>query len=332
MGASMLMALSASASLTPSFQFNGNGNWSLDATGGNGNPVGTVSAVVPAGSTIVKAFLYSSQLNTTTANTPDITLDGTTYSGAAWTSLGANNASLPLLAWRTDVTSQMQSAIGSGGGPFSFTVRENSLNTSTDGEVLAIVYSNPAEATRSIAFLDGFSASGGDTATINFSSPLSGVGTPGFEALLSLGIGFGHQPGDQFSRVDAGGRRLTSSAGGEDDGIGENGGLITVGGIGDSSDNPDPNASPTSVRTDDELYDLGKGNSVDSTPFLSNGLTSFTFNTVNPSGDDNIFFLGVNITAEGASVSTGVPDAGASIALLGLSFAGLAAFRRSRKA
>ena len=295
----MLMALSTGASLTPSFQFNGNGNWSLDATGSNRNPVGSVSAVVPAGSSIVKAFLYSSQVDTTTANTPNISLDGTTYSGSAWTSLGVNMAGLPLLAWRTDVTAQMQAAIGSGGGPFSFSVTENAFNGNTDGEVLAIVYSNPAEATRSIAFLDGFSASGGDTATINFGSPLTGVGTAGFEALVSLGIGFGFQAGDQFSLVDAGGRRLTSSAGGQDDGTPENGGLITVGGIGDSTDNPNPNASPSSERTDDELYDLGKGNSVDSTPFLSNGLTSYTFNTVNPSSDDNIFFLGVNITAEG---------------------------------
>lgn len=334
LGTSMLMALSAHASLTPSFQFNGNGNWSLDAVGGLGTPVGTVEAVVPTGSTIVKAYLYSSFTPAVSpSNLPDVTLDGVTYSGADWTPLGVNSAA-GLQAFRTDVTAQMQSAIGGGSAsPFSFTVTENSLNPVTDGEVLAIIYSNPAEATRSIAFLDGFSASGGDTATINFGSPLAGVGDPGFEALLSLGIGYGFQGGAQYSLIDGNGRRLTSSAGGQDDGVGSNGGLITVGGIGDSSDNPDPNAPPSDPRTDDELYDLGKGNIVDPTPFLANGINSYTFTTQNPSSDDNIFFLGVNITAEGAVVVTpnDTPDAGATVALLGLGFAGLAALRRSRK-
>src|SRR5579859_323345 len=81
----------ARAQLTPSFTWSGNGNWSLDAVGSNNTPVGDVQANVPLGSTIVKAYLYSSIYNFNTANpsatTPNVTLDGTTYSGAAWTSL-----------------------------------------------------------------------------------------------------------------------------------------------------------------------------------------------------------------------------------------------------
>ena len=57
--------------------------------------------------------------------------------------------------------------------------------------------------------------------------------------------------------VQVNGRRLTTSAGGQDDGASANGALITVGGIGDSTANPsDPDALPTSARDDDERYDL----------------------------------------------------------------------------
>ena len=51
----------AIAAIQASYQFNGQGNWSLDAVGSNSNPVGTVQAVIPLGSTIEKAFLYSSK-------------------------------------------------------------------------------------------------------------------------------------------------------------------------------------------------------------------------------------------------------------------------------
>ena len=69
---------------------------------------------------------------------------------------------------------------------------------------------------------------------------------------MSLGSGFSSRAaagrnhvcgGGQFSTVDVNAQRLTSCAGNYDDGSGNNGGLITVGGVGDSTDNPaDPNA------------------------------------------------------------------------------------------
>lgn len=319
----------AEASLATSYTFQGNGNWSIDAVGSNSDPVGSVSAIVPTGSTVVKAFLYTSQY-ATTGLSPNISLDGTTYSGAAWTNLGST--SFPLTAWRADVTTQMIAAIGGGSAvPFSFSVREILNNGNTDGEVLVIVYENPGDLVRTIAIADGFSATGGDSTTITFNGPVD-TGISGFEALLSLGIGFGFQPSGQFSIVDGNGRRLTSSAGGQDDGGDFNGGLITVGGIGDSSTNPDPFASDAAgPRTDDELYNLALGNSADANPFLANGSTSYTFRTSNPSNDDNIFFLGMNITAE-ASIATGVPLPPAvwgGLAMLGL--LGVARHRRRVK-
>ena len=273
----LLMGLSSTAAraqLTPSFTWSGNGNWSLDAVGSNNTPVGNVQADVPVGSTIVKAYLYSSIYNFNTANpsatTPNVTLDGTTYSGAAWTSLPPDSSVSVLDAYRADVTSQMQATIGGGSASeFNFSVSENTNNNGTDGEILAIIYSNPADPAVTISFLDGSLSSTGASTTIHYASPLSGVGSPSFYEQMSLGDGFSYQDfkTQQYSQVDVNGRRLTTSAGGDDDntsggtdGSGANGNLITVGGIGDSTSNPDdPNATPTTNRSDDELYDLGQG-------------------------------------------------------------------------
>ncbi len=284
------LAGQAQASLSLRYQFVGNGNWSLDAVGSNRTPVGTISAVVPEGSTVVKAYLYSSNIYAN-YTVPTVNFNGTVYSGAQFTSLGTVNT---LTAYRADVTSQVSALIGSGSAsPFNFTVNAETPNTGIDGEVLAIIYSNPAEALRTIAFLDGFSSQTGDSFTFNFGAPVDPT-QPGFETLMSLGIGYSYQQfgGNQYSIVDVNGRRLTTAAGGEDDGTPENGGLITVGGIGDSPANPaNPFATPTNPRSDDELYDL--------TSFLSVGDTSFTVHTANPSLNDNIFFTGINVTAEG---------------------------------
>ncbi len=90
---------------------------------------------------------------------------------------------------------------------------------------------------------------------------------------MSLGSGFSFQfgqpghicGGDQFSIVDVNNARMTSCAGNFDDGYRGNGGLITVGGVGDSTNNPaDPNSSNSGE--DDELYNLD--------PFLAQGATS----------------------------------------------------------
>src|ERR1035438_9390473 len=68
--------------------------------------------------------------------------------------------------------------------------------------------------------------------TVNYSVPLSGVGSPGFSELMSVGDGFSYQtPGNlaQQSTITVDGRTLTQSAGGMDDGQAANGALITVG-------------------------------------------------------------------------------------------------------
>ncbi len=288
-----LLAPVAHASLALSYQFNGKGNWSIDGIGSNSTPVGIVQASVPFGSKVEKAFLYSSAAWGNTLSS--LVFDGTTLDSADFADLGSTGG---LRAYRADVTEQVRAKVGGGSATrFDFTVNAENPNFGLDGEVLAVIYSNPTETERTIAFMDGFSATTGDTFKVNLGAPLIDPTTPGFEALFSLGIGFGYQPSGQYSRVDVNGRRLTTSAGGFDDGAPANGGLITVGGLDDSSANPSPFALPSDSRSDDELYNLAVGNSEDPTPFLTAGLTSFTIDTLNPSGDDNIFFAGLNLTA-----------------------------------
>lgn len=312
-GAITFLVATADASLNVSYQFNGNGNWSIDAIGSNNTPVGNVDAFVPLGATVQKAFLYSSTLNGIGA--PTVNFAGTTYSGAQWTPLGLI-VSGGLQAWRTEVTAQIALAVGPGSPVnFSFTVNSESPNTSIDGEVLAVVYSSPTELNRTIAFLDGFSGQTGDSFNLNLATPFTAaqLADPMFDARLSLGIGFG-AGGSQFSLVDVNGMRLSSSAGGFDDGQLANGALITAGGLGDSPANP---ANPLSNSSpDDELYTL--------TSFLSPGQNQIVVRTQNPSLDDNIFFAGINITATGGvnqppPPPTGVPESGATFLLLALS-------------
>jgi len=273
---------------------------------------------------------------------PDVTLGGTEYSGSAWTTLPGNPGYSGLDAFVTNVTSQMKTAIGSGSAsPFSFSVSENVNNSGTDGEVLAIVYSNPSLPTSTVAFLDGTLPTTGATTTINYSSPLTGVGTAGFSEVMSIGDGFSYQDNgsQQYSTISVNGRLLTSAAGGSDDdvsgganGSGYNGDLITVGGIGDSTANPvDPTATPATSRSDDELYDLGQGNGVSSSPFVSNGDTSTVITTDNPSNNDNIFFIGLDVTASAGvdappppPPSGSAPDAASTAGLLALVLAGVA--------
>src|SRR5580658_180518 len=104
-----LFSSTARAQLTPAYTWSGNGNWSIDGVGGGSTPVGDVTAVVPVGSTILKAYLYSAQFNFSGGPfpTPDVSLGATEYSGGVWTQLPVNPSASFLDAFRTDVTSQI---------------------------------------------------------------------------------------------------------------------------------------------------------------------------------------------------------------------------------
>lgn len=286
--------------------FVGHGGYSADGLG-QSVAGGTIQTEVPSGSTVVQAYLYGTYYGTD-PGMPEaertINFDGTSV---VMTEL-ANSEPGPccqLLTTRAAVTAQVAAKVGSGGGVTDFVV--NSDPVFLDGVALVVLYANPASPDVTVAVLDGGSKQQGDAVTFNFASPLN-LAAPGFSAKLSLGSGFSYQgglPGHacggvQFSTVTVNGAPLTSCAGNFDDGDAANGALITVGGVGDSLDNP-ANPLSSTTGTDDELYNL--------VPFLQSGDTSMVLQTTNPSGDDNLFLAVIEITAA-AAVTTEVCDDG----------------------
>ena len=100
---------------------------------------------------------------------------------------------------------------------------------------------------------------------------------------------------------------MTSAAGNFDDGQNDDGALVTVGGVGDSTANPsDPFDSTTT--NDDELYTLS--------PFLANGDTQITLETANPSDDDSIFVAVIYVSGNAgvASLFTDLGTVGGAFA------------------
>jgi len=169
-----------------------------------------------------------------------------------------------------------------------------------DGSILAVIFDDPAQTVNnSVVLLFGAQNMTGDTFNIGLANPVN-KSDPKLAMDFSLGISYGWQPSGQVSDVSVNGKRLTSSAGGQDDGFDADGGLITVGGIGDSNANPsDPFAGVySSCRDDDELYSL--------LPFINDGDTKISVDTINPSNDDNIFFAGLSVSSANAIVGEGI--------------------------
>ena len=315
----LLVTAKAQASLEPFFTFTGDGaNISVDAVAMGNFATNTVQAEIAANATIEAAFLYSASV--WTGGLSNVVFNGVTQVSNAASRLDVGSkAANPASENRWDVTSIVASVYDGVGGIYNFNVSEQG---SLDGEILAVVYSVAGDTVQTALIFDGESALAGDTFGINLATPYDGT----TDAIFSLGISFGFQPGGQVSIVDVNGSRLTSSAGGQDDGFSANGGLITAGGVGDSTANPAPFASATSFRTDDELYNLAS--------FMTVGDTLITINTRNPSFDDNIFYasLVVNGLASTEPLPGPIPEPG-TVILMGIGLAGLVgvAARRRRK-
>ena len=281
---------------------------SVDAVGTN-DPAGKpISVHKNAGATVRKAFLFAASTGFS-GYTPvdgDITLNGTPVT---WDPANTISNDIFSVNVESDVTSIVKPIVDAApAGDVDLTAAEGSTTGLIDGEILAVILNDPTVTQPgSVTLLYGAQKTSGDTFHVALADPVD-KSNPNFGLNLSLGISFGFQPAGQFSTVDVNGTRMTSSAGGQDDGEPANGALITAGGVGDLNDDPpDPNATDSTCtnqfgqpapRCDDELYSL--------LPFVNNGDTSLTFNTTNPSTDDNIFFAALDVRSGAALVGAGV--------------------------
>ncbi len=155
-----------------------------------------------------------------------------------------------------------------------------------DGVILAVVFDDPdAYPDNDVALYFGAQSARQDSFKINLSSPVpADLASMRYE--LGVGITFSLQSSggtDQYTIIQVNGERLTTSAGGPDDGSPASGGLLSIGGIDDSPANPvDAYAVPTNMASDDEYYDLR--------PFVSPGDSRISINTATQSNEENLFF------------------------------------------
>lgn len=287
----MMSFSSVQAAITPVVIETGFISLSIDGLGTN-NAMGSIIQVEkPSGATVRSAYLAAASMGISGRQLVDgdVKIDGV---DVIW-DIGVHFTTVSGIdCWNhwADVTSIVKPTIDAAPvGRVDFTITEIDA-WDIDGEILAVIFDDPNQITSNTIFLlFGTQSVDGDTFTINFVDPL-GPPDPSLIMDFSLGIGYGFQGFDQYSIVDVNGIRLSTSAGGQDDGGINNGELLTVGGLDDSNANPaDPYATPVGdPRIDDELYDL--------LPFTSPQDTSVVIFTQNPSEDDNIFFAALFLT------------------------------------
>ena len=315
MGAACVISAGhATAALTPFQTFVGNVGYSSDGFGST-SQTGTISASVPAGSTVLGAYLYTGFFGG--GSGIGGTLNGSTVSYGPV--VPNSTACCDIGSARADVTSIIKPIIdGGAGGIYNFTVTESS--SGQDGEALIVVYSNPSLPVATFGLLDGFASVTGDTTSINFATPLNPT-DPGFFAEMFLGINFSCC--NQKSTVTVNGVTITLNAGNNDDGLGSisNGQLITVGGF----DDPYSTLLP-SYENDHEKYNLvGQ---------INNGDTSITVRTSNASADDNIFVAGFYVSGEAGvnapPPNNPIPEPGI-LGLMGIGSLGILYLRRRSK-
>lgn len=293
-------AVSSANSLAGFYDVTGKVYLSTDGAGTNESSTGIDVEKRSTQSKVRVAYLLAASTGFTNFHITDgqITLNGVPVDVDESTEIANSISSFNI---RADVTSIVKPLLDA--APVGITTLPVSeANTGqVDGEILAVVFDDPTQPETSINLFYGAQQTTGDQFNIRLGEPVQASNT-GQQLTFALGISYGFQPSGQFSTIDVNGVRLTTAAGGQDDGAPQNGALITVGGLGDSTDNPaDPfgtDGCPSAPRCDDELYNLKA--------VLADGTTEITVDTLNPSNDDNIFFASLISKGTVAIVNEGI--------------------------
>ncbi len=295
--------------------FTGNLNWSVDGLGINPPAqTGTLTVEKPAGSAVIRAYLMlASFAEVEVAGLSDVRLNGAAPSFtevATDTAYGFRN-------FMADVTSIVRPTIdGANAGSISIAINEGANAPRIEGSALLVVFDDPAVSISSIALYFGTSQTSGD----NFSLAFDTLSEPQTQDLrMSIGSAYSYGA-EQNTAVSVNSQPLSDVAGhfddcdafvagDEDDAnwLCNDGALLTVGGVGDSLTNPVV-GQPWTTVSDDELYSLS--------PFVEVGDTQIEVQTLNESGDDNVFMAAFyldEIELEGAErVSAELAETGAS--------------------
>lgn len=292
--------------LTPVVQIIGKVSVSVDA-GGSNDPSGYfVRVEKPEGATVRGAFLMAASNSRREILDGDVVLAGTPV---RWTKGVRSNAGTNQDFFHNvfaDVTGIVKPIVDLASAGLNHLLISEVETITIDGAILVVIFDDPNQLhDRGVLLLFGRQDTSGDAFEIKLLRPL-GSTNPDTTATMGLGISSSLQTSTGTggsSHVEVNGVRLSSSAGGEDDGASERGALITVGGIGDSQSNPSsPHAPSMGFSTDDELYDLR--------PFLVAGGTSIAVRTFSPSNDNNILFAYL-VSSEPAAIPPIVPPPGA---------------------
>ena len=259
---------------------------------GSTSQQGIISAMIPDGSTIVKAYLYSAGYSFDTADT--INLEGLTFNSVtvAFDKYYENpwNGGYFKTA-RADVTALVQSVYENESPAdfiYNFSIQE--VASEVDGEGLVVVYSHPSLPTNTISIIEGGANINGDSFILNFQDPIDKTSET-FTFDMYLGISFSAV--GQASTINVNNQLLSENAGDNDDGIASNGALMTVGGFNDTYSPPNP-----TYADDSEKYNL--------TNYVNTGDTEVIIDTINPSQDDNLFLI--VLKSSGASDVTPICD------------------------
>ena len=223
----LFLALPASAALQPVVQEFGQISISVDAEGNNNSTGGTIRVDKPSGATIHKAFLMAnshglegdriiSDGEITLAGVP-ITWDRSEFNGIPGDPSFFHNVF-------AEVTSVVKPIIDAAPPGITELLVTEVGTTQINGTILVVIFDDPNETSdNSIILLFGGQATVGETFLINFGEPIN---RPLDRADMGIGIGHGFQGftgTPMVNAIDVNGVRLTSSAGGEDDGAGFNG-------------------------------------------------------------------------------------------------------------